>query len=137
VFSTKDRRPTIRPEFRAELWAYLGGIARENGCKALAVGGVDDHAHVLLSLPADLPLSRALQLLKGGSSRWVHERAGRQDFAWQRGYGGFSVGISQVEATVAYIRSQEEHHRRKTFQEEFLDILARHGIDYDPRCVWG
>lgn len=137
VFSTKERRPTIRPDFQEDLWAYLGGIARSNGSKALAVGGVEDHVHVLISLPADLTLARAMQLLKGGSSRWVHERIGRRDFQWQRGYGGFSVGISRVSATIAYISSQSEHHRRKTFQEEFLEILSRHGIEYDPRYVWG
>lgn len=137
VFSSKERRPTIRPDFQEDLWAYLGGIARSNGSKALAVGGVEDHVHVLISLPADLTLAHAMQLLKGGSSRWVHERIGRRDFQWQRGYGGFSVGISQVSATIAYISSQSEHHRRKTFQEEFLEILSRHGIEYDPRYVWG
>ncbi|MFO0896231.1 MAG: transposase [Pirellulales bacterium] len=123
VFSTKDRRPAIRPEFQSDLWAYLGGIARANRLKALAVGGVEDHVHLLISLPADIPLSRGLQLLKGGSSRWVHETVGRDDFRWQQGYGGFSVGVSQVDATVAYIASQAEHHRCKTFQEEFLEIL--------------
>lgn len=137
VFSTKERRPTIRPDFQEDLWSYLGGIARANGSKALSVGGIEDHVHVLISLPANLTLARAMQLLKGGSSRWVHESIGQRDFQWQRGYGGFSVGISQVSTTIAYISAQHEHHRRKTFQEEFLEILARHGIEYDPRYVWG
>ena len=137
VFSTKERRPLIRSELQADLWAYLGGIARSNGMRAFAVGGVDDHAHVLVALPSDLSLARAMQLLKGGSSRWMHEALGRKDFQWQRGYGGFSIGVSQVDATVAYIESQVEHHRKKSFQEEFLEILARHGIAFDQRYVWG
>jgi len=137
VFSTKDRRPLIRPALQTDLWAYLGRIARSNGMKTLAVGGIDDHAHVLLALPSDLSLARALQLLKGGSSRWMHEAIGCKEFEWQRGYGGFSIGVSQIDATVAYIESQMEHHRKKTFQEEFLDILERHKIPYDPRYVWG
>jgi REP element-mobilizing transposase RayT len=138
VWSTKDRRQTIAAVFRDRLWAYLGGIARENRMKALAVGGTADHAHVLLSLPSTLAVAKAVQRLKGGSSKWVHdtcpEHAG---FAWQEGYGAFSIGVSQMEPTAAYIGRQEAHHRRKTFQEEFLGFLEKHGIEYDLRHVWG
>jgi REP element-mobilizing transposase RayT len=137
VWSTKERRPLITADLRERLWAYLGGIARQNGMKALAVGGVEDHVHVLLSLPSTMPISKAVQLLKGGSSKWVHEMFPGKEFAWQEGYGAFSVGISQVPDTITYIEGQEEHHRRRTFQEEFLAILSKHGIEYDPRYVWG
>jgi hypothetical protein len=78
-----------------------------------------------------------MQLLKGGSSRWMHETIGNEGVQWQRGYGGFSIGVSQIDATVAYIETQFEHHRKKSFQEEFLEILERHGIDFDPQYVWG
>ena len=96
-----------------------GGIARENSMKALSIGGIEDHTHVLLSLPATLPVAKAVQLMKGGSSKWVHETyANLQHFAWQEGYGAFSVNVSLIEETIRYIERQAKHHRRKTFQEE-------------------
>ena len=138
VFSTKERRKLIDLELEERLWPYLGGIARDNGMKALAIGGIEDHVHLLLSLPSTLAIAKAIQLLKGNSSKWVHESfPERRDFSWQEGYGAFTVGISQKDATVAYIQNQKEHHRVKSFQEEFLAILERHGIEYDPRFVWG
>ena len=138
VFSTKNRLPVIEPDWGPRLHAYLGGIARENGARALAVGGVADHVHLLLSLPPVLPVAKALQLVKGGSSLWVHQTFPQvKDFARQEGYGAFSIGVSQVEATIAYIVNQEKHHRRKTFQDEFRAFLKKHGIEYDERYVWG
>lgn len=138
VFSTKERRKQIDVELQSRLWPYLGGIARENDIKALAVGGVEDHVHLLLSLPSTRAIAKAVQLIKGGSSKWIHnEFLAHGDFAWQEGYGAFSIGISQVDDTVRYIANQAEHHRTKTFEEEFLAILERHGIGYDPRYIWG
>jgi REP element-mobilizing transposase RayT len=138
VFSTKERRRCITSELQTRLWPFLGGIGRENRIKALAVGGVEDHIHVLLSLPSTASIAKAIQLLKAGASLWVHETfPEHRGFAWQEGYGAFSLGISQVESTRAYIESQAEHHRKKTFQEEFLEFLKRHGMDYDERHVWG
>ena len=138
VFSTKGRQPFIRPEWRERLWAYLGGIAREDEMKALEIGGTSDHVHVLLSLPSVLSVAKAVQLLKGNSSKWINENLHpRPRFQWQEGYGAFTVGISQIEATRKYIKSQELHHRKKTFQEEYLSFLEKHGIAYDPRFVWG
>ena len=136
VFSTKERRNTIRPEKKADLWSYLGGIARKNGFKAIAVGGTENHIHILLSLPAIIPLAKAMQLLKGGSSKWMNDTSDTR-FAWQEGYGAFTVGISQQARTVNYINSQAEHHRKHTFEEEFLAFLAKHKIEYDPKYVWG
>ena len=137
VFSTKERRRAIAPDLQERLWAYMGGIARENEMKALAVGGTEDHVHLLLSLPSTLAIAEAMRKIKGGSSRWLHESCGLVGFEWQKGYGAFSIGCSQVNATVAYIAEQREHHRKRDFQAEFLSILKRHGIDYDPRYVWG
>ncbi len=138
VFSTKERRPYVKPELKERLWPYLGGIAEENGMKPLAVGGVEDHVHLLLSLPSTLAIAKAIQLVKGGSSRWVHDAFPEQRaFAWQEGYGAFTIGVSQVDDTIAYIRRQAEHHRRRSFEEEFLSILKRHGIDCDPKFVLG
>ncbi|HKS26201.1 MAG TPA: IS200/IS605 family transposase [Pyrinomonadaceae bacterium] len=138
VFSTKDRRKIISPQLQERIWPFLSGIARQNGMKALAVGGTDDHAHILLSLPAVMPLSKAIQLIKGGSSKWIHDNfPAQRSFAWQEGYGAFSISISHAQQTVAYIQTQKEHHRRKTFEEEFLSFLEKHGIEYDENHVLG
>jgi REP element-mobilizing transposase RayT len=106
--------------------------------KALAVGGVDDHVHILLSLPATTAIAKAIQLLKAGSSLWIHGTfPAHRGFAWQEGYGAFSLGVSQVEQTKSYIEHQAEHHRKTTFQEEFLAFLKKHQMEYDERYVWG
>jgi putative transposase len=138
VFSTKQRVKLITPELQERLWPYMGGIARDNAMKALAIGGIEDHVHMLLSLPSTLAIAKAIQLVKGNSSKWMHATfSDMSHFAWQEGYGAFSIGISQIETTVTYIQNQQKHHRRKTFQEEFLSFLKTHGIEYDPRFVWG
>ena len=129
VFTTAERRPLIREGMRERLHAYLGGIARENGMAALAVGGVADHVHVLLSLSRTASVSKAVQLLKAGSSKWLNEnfpRIGR--FSWQEGFGAFSIGVAQKERTVAYIQAQAEHHKRVSFAEEYRKFLESHGM---------
>ena len=106
--------------------------------KALAIGGIEDHAHLLLSLPTTITIAQALQQIKGASSKWVHDTfPEHRSFAWQEGYGAFSIGVSQVDNTASYILSQAEHHRTRTFQEEFLAFLKKHGIEYDERYLWG
>ena len=137
VFSTKGRVRTIAPDLQERLWAYMGGIARENKMTALAVGGTEDHAHLLLSLPSSVTIAEAMRKIKGGSSRWLHEVWGLTEFEWQEGYGAFTIGVSQVDVTVAYIAGQREHHRKRDFQAEFVAILKQHGIEYDPQHVWG
>jgi putative transposase len=137
VFSTKDRRASITAQLRERLWPFLGGIARENGMKTLSIGGVDDHVHILLSLPATMPVAKAMQLIKGGSSKWVHETFPDQRlFAWQTKYGAFSVSVSQLDKIVKYIQNQPEHHQNLSFQEEFLALLKKHNIEYDERFLW-
>src|SRR5882762_7947483 len=137
VFGTKERRPLISPELRERLWPFLGGIARTNEMKAIEIGGMPDHVHMLLSLPSTLPLAKALQLIKGGSSKWVHETFPQHRlFGWQVKYGAFSVSVSQLDKTIDYIRNQEWHHRKMTFQEEFLALLKKHRIAYDKRYLW-
>ena len=138
VFSTKDRRKALSTDLRERLWPYLGGIARENGIKALAVGGTDDHVHLLLSLPATMSIAKVIQLIKGGSSKWIHDTfPTHQEFAWQAGYGAFSVAVSGIDQTVAYINRQEAHHQTQSFRDELLGFLERHGIPYDERYVLG
>jgi REP element-mobilizing transposase RayT len=137
VFSTKDRRPLITDQLRERLWPYLGGIARENGMKALEIGGVADHIHMLLSVPATMAISKALQLIKGGSSKWVHDTfPDRRLFGWQSEYAAFSVSVSQIDAVANYIRNQEEHHKRQSFSDEFVALLKKHGIKYDEQYLW-
>jgi len=138
VFSTKHHERHLTPELRQRLWPYMGGIAKEHGMKALAVGGVEDHVHLLISLPAKISVSKAMQLIKGGSSKWVHDTfPDKRAFAWQEGYGAFAVGVSQIADTVAYINGQEEHHRKRSFKEEFVAFLKKHDLKYDERFVWG
>jgi REP element-mobilizing transposase RayT len=137
VFSTKERRRLINPELRERLWPFRGGIARQNNMKAIEIGGVEDHVHLLLSLPATMPIAKAMQLIKGGSSKWIHETfPDQRGFAWQEEYGAFSVSASRVDKVVAYISGQPEHHQRVTFQEELLELLKKHGIEYDERYLW-
>ena len=137
VFSTKERLPLITPELEYRLSPYLGGIARENTMKALAIGGTSHHIHALLSLPATMSFAKAVQLIKGGSSKWVHDTFSEyRKFAWQEGYGAFSVSASQANRTIAYINNQKEHHRKRTFEEEFIELLDRHGVEYDRRYVF-
>ncbi len=104
---------------------------------ALIIGSIEDHVNILLSLPATMPISKAMQLIKGGSSKWIHETFPEQRlFAWQEKYGAFSVSVSQLETITNYIKNQEEHHRHKTFQEEFLVLSKKHRIEYDERYLW-
>jgi REP element-mobilizing transposase RayT len=137
VFSTKERRRLIAPELRDRLWPFLGGIARQNKMKAIEIGGVEDHVHILLSLPSTMAISKTLQLIKGGSSKWIHETFPEHRlFAWQEEYGAFSVSVSQLDKTIECIKGQEAHHRKMTFQEEFLALLKKHRIEYDERYLW-
>ena len=137
VFSTKERHPMIPPELRDRLWPFLGGIARQNQMKAIEVGGMPDHVHLLLSLRSTLSIAKALQLIKGGSSKWVHDTfPEHRCFRWQVKYGAFSVSVSQLDKTIQYFKRQEEHHRKMTFQEEFVALLKRHRINYDERYLW-
>jgi|ERR1044072_1315899 REP element-mobilizing transposase RayT len=131
VFATKERRKFITPELRGRLYPYLGGIARENKMKALAIGGVEDHVHALLSIPSTISVAKAVQLLKGNSSKWIHEKFPDQRmFEWQEGYGAFSITVSGTEDTVRYIQLQKEHHKMHSFKEELIAFLDKHGIEY-------
>ena len=135
IFSTKDRRKIITKELQPRLWAYLAGIAKNHDMTIVAVGGTEDHLHILFHLPPKLALAKAVLLLKSNSSKWMNEAG--TDFAWQEGYGAFSVSTSNLDSVVRYIRNQEKHHQKLTFEEEFRAILQRHGMEYDPRDLLG
>ena len=137
VLSTKDRRPQITPDLRERLWPFLGGIARQNQMKAIEVGGMPDHIHILLSLPSTVAIAKALQLIKGGSSKWVHDTFPQHRlFRWQVKYAAFGVSVSLLDKTIHYIKNQELHHRKMSFQEEFVVLLNKHRIAYDERYLW-
>ena len=137
VFSTKLRERWLADEVAERVWAYLGGIARENKMTALQVGGIEDHVHILLGAPPSIAPSKAAQLIKGGSSKWIHDTFPKlRGFAWQDGFGAFTVSKSNVSEVIRYVQDQREHHRTRSFQEEFLMLLQRHGIEYDERYLW-
>ena len=133
VFSTKERTKTIPDPPR--LWQYVGGIARQKKILLLAAGGTGNHLHLLISLPPTLPLSKAVQELKGNTSRWLNELGCR--FEWQQGYSAFSVSESQRETVIRYIDNQSVHHAKWSFEQEYLTLLKKSGIEYDPRFVLG
>jgi REP element-mobilizing transposase RayT len=137
VFGTKGRARSIDANIRPDLFAYMGGIVREMRGTARLINGTEDHVHMLLSLPADVTVSECLRVVKANSSRWAHERfPGHHGFAWQTGYGAFSVSSSNEKHVIKYIQDQERHHRRMTFEEEFVALLRKHGLAFDERYLW-
>jgi putative transposase len=138
VFSTKERKRCLYKELQPKLWANVAGIARNHKFEAIKIGGAEDHCHALILLPASMPLSKAVQALKGCSSKWLNDtNAVGNNFAWQEGYGAFSVSASQTTGVVGYIRNQAEHHKKWNYDEEFVELLKRYGIQYDPAHVLG
>jgi putative transposase len=138
VFSTKNRVPDIAQNIEQRVWAYIGGIARKHKMTALQVGGVEDHIHALVTAPPIYAPSQIAQFLKGESSKWIHEEFREmRGFGWQDGYGAFTVSKSNIPDVVRYIQNQREHHRKKTFQEEYRELLEKHGVEYDERYIWG
>jgi REP element-mobilizing transposase RayT len=137
IFSTSGRTPLLTDAIRLDVHAYLGGILRELDAIPIAIGGTADHVHLLTRLPANLALADCLRIAKTNSSRWVKERWPQQrKFAWQGGYGAFSVSESRRAAVIRYIRDQAQHHRRISFQDEFLALLKNHRVEFDERYLW-
>ena len=137
VFSTKERRPIITCDLQTRLFQYIGGIARENKMTLIAAGGIADHIHLLISLSRTINISKAMQLIKGGSSKWIHDTfPEHRSFEWQEGYGAFSVSMSNKDKVIAYINNQPEHHKKQDFKSEFISFLKRHEIEYDERYVF-
>ena len=137
IWSTKHRQPLISEDIRDRLFQYIGGIIRDDGGKLLAAGGMPDHVHLLADIGKQHSVVDAIRDIKANSSGWIHKTFPQfQSFAWQTGYGAFTVSYSSVEAVKNYIANQAEHHRKRTFQEEFVEFLQRHGIEYDDRYLW-
>jgi putative transposase len=138
TFSTKRRERWFSKEIDERLWGYLGGIAKNHGVVPHAIGGADEHIHVALSMPAKLSISECVQFLKGNSSKWIHEVFPKmRGFAWQDGFGAFSVSKSVLPDVIEYVNRQREHHAKMTFEEEFIALLTKHEVEYDERYVWG
>jgi putative transposase len=135
VFSTKNREPLLSRDFLPRLWTYTAAICKNHDLLTFAVGGMEDHLHLLFRLPPTISLADAVTLIKSNSSKWIRERG--RNFAWQEGYGAFSVSSSNVSSVIKYIDTQEAHHRKINFEDEFISLLKKHNIPYDPKYVFG
>jgi putative transposase len=136
IFSTKDRRPLITPDYEVRLYDYIGGTLRRTGGISLQLNGTEDHVHLLAKLRPDRALSDVVRDLKANASGWLHDVFPTlEDFCWQRGYGAFTVSASHVERVCKYIARQKEHHRRISFRDEFIQFLTANGIDYNERFI--
>jgi putative transposase len=135
IFSTVGRRRLIEKQLQPKLWAYIGGICRNHGIFVRAIGGVEDHVHLLVELPPTMAVAKAVLTVKSNSSKWVNETSRR--FAWQKGYAAFSVSSSNVSAVERYVNNQESHHRKISYEDELIVLLNKHGIVFDPKFVFG
>jgi putative transposase len=137
VFSTKNRMSVLDSDIRAPLHAYLATVARNAGCDCYRVGGVADHVHLAVRLSRTVTIAQLIEELKTSSSKWLKGQSpSLGQFAWQRGYGAFSVGPADLAALQTYIDNQEVHHRSRSFQEEYVAFLKKYGVQYDERYVW-
>ena len=137
VFSTKDRTPRIDARIKDELYAYLATSCNTCGCPVHQTGGTQDHVHFICTLSRTITISQLIEKVKSASSKWIKTQGTQHgDFAWQNGYGVFSIGQSNLAALKRYIARQEQHHLKTTFQDEFRELLSRYGIEYDERYVW-
>ncbi len=137
VFRTKYRRPVLREEWQPQLWEYAGGVLHRLSCQPIAIGGIEDHVHLLFSLSRTVTMAHVVSETKTATSRWLKEQMGMpMDFHWQRGYGVFAVHATQVSRVARYIRRQKEHHRQDGFEGEYRGLLQENGLEFDERYVW-
>jgi REP element-mobilizing transposase RayT len=136
VFSTKRREPRIEAGLQPRLFEYIGGILRHHSCQLIAAGGIPDHVHLLASLGRTVSVADVVRDIKAISSGWLHDELSMQEFQWQNGYGAFAVSYSNIENVRTYLANQDQHHRRVSFQEEFLELLRRHHLEWDERYLW-
>lgn len=136
VFSTKNRQPTIPRDVQPRLFEYVGGILRNHSGRLIAAGGMPDHVHLLVEIGRTLCVADAVRLIKSNSSGWLRDTLGLPAFQWQSGYGAFAVSYSQLDQVKAYLANQEQHHQKLSFQDEFLEFLRRHQLEWDERNVW-
>ncbi|MBS1807816.1 MAG: IS200/IS605 family transposase [Acidobacteria bacterium] len=138
VFSTKNRANLIHPEIEERIWAYVGGIARAHKLTAIQIGGIENHLHGLIMAPPTIAPFEIAKALKVESSKWIHEQFSElANFAWQDGYGAFTVSKTNVPDVMRYIQNQRIHHQTEPFENEYVGFLKRAGVDYDERYLWG
>lgn len=135
VFSTKDRTPWIAPAIRQELHPYIVSVLANIGCPSIQTGGGEDHVHALFRLSRTMSLAQVIEKTKTSSAKWMKAK-GMRDFSWQAGYGAFSVGQTEADRVIAYIKGQEEHHRKVSFQDELRGMLREAGLKFDERYLW-
>jgi REP element-mobilizing transposase RayT len=136
VFSTKNREKTMRKEDLEEIFSYIAGIIKNSECHSICVGGTTNHIHILCTLNKNLALSKLVATIKANSSKWLHQKdCYYRAFAWQDGYGAFSVSQSVIEKTIEYIKTQEEHHKKSDAREELISLLNAYNIEYDDRYI--
>jgi REP element-mobilizing transposase RayT len=137
VFSTKNREPMVTAPVRENLYQYIGGIVRGEGGTLVEIGGTSDHVHLVVRFKSEPSVATMVKIIKSKSSKWLNEQPRRPGrFEWQRGYAAFTVSASQLEKVRVYVRNQEQHHRRRPFQEELRQLLDKHGIEYEERYLW-
>ena len=137
VFSTKERYPFIETDIEPELYAYMAGAIKQMDGIPCLINGTSDHVHILSTLPRTVPVAKYIEEIKRPSSRWIKTKGVMyQKFAWQNGYGTFSVSSSRVDSVKRYIAGQKEHHRTVTFKEELLEFLRKYNVEYDERYLW-
>ncbi len=137
VFSTKNRIPLISNDIKDRLCSYIGGIIKELGGILIEINTMPEHIHFYVYIPKTVSVSKFMEIIKANSSKWIHTTfPKRQDFGWQDGYGAFSVSKSSEEKVIQYIRNQQHHHREKSFQEEFIDMLNKYHIEYNEKYIW-
>ncbi|MEP6818586.1 MAG: IS200/IS605 family transposase [bacterium] len=137
TWSTAGREPWIEAGMRDDLYSYIGGIMKNKNAKLISAGGMFDHIHLYASMPSTISIADFVNAVKSNSSRWIHEYSSQlRGFAWQEGYGAFSVSKSEEGKVIRYVSNQEEHHRKRTFKEELIGLLEKHGIEYDKRYIW-
>jgi putative transposase len=134
VFGTKQRQKLIAKEIRPQLWSYIAAICRNKGILALAIGGIEDHVHLLVELKPDMTVPKAVNLIKSNSSRWMKKKDNR--FSWQEGYSSFSVSASNIHTVKRYVLNLEAHHRKRSYEDELFSLLRKHGINFDPEHVF-
>jgi putative transposase len=137
IFSTKNREPWLDSDVRPRMHAYLATICRDLGTEIVRVGGVADHVHIVTILPRTVSQAQMIEQIKKASSKWIKALGSPyRGFSWQRGYGAFSVSPSQLDAVLQYVETQQKHHRTRTFQEEYRELLRKHQVDFDERYLW-
>jgi putative transposase len=137
VFATKHRNPCLSSEIRTRWWQYIGGLCKQKDIECISVGGYSDHCHVLLSVPSTMSIAMTAKYIKGASSRWLSDTFSElNNFSWQKGYGAFSVSLSHIERTVQYINNQEQHHQKKSFENEYIEFLNHHHLSFNKNALW-